>query len=243
MIENANQARENERYLLALKDLLYQLADDDLVLGHRDSEWLGLCPDIEGDVAFSSVAQDEVGHAVFYFDLLHDLGEQDADSLAFSRPSGQRRNTVLLEKTNGDWAFSIVRHYFYDLFEDLRLEALAESSYLPLKQGVNKIRREEYYHLVHMKTWFVRLGVAGGEAKQKLEQAVAKVWPLLGDLFSLGSHEKDLLELGIISMSREVLKEKWMERVKETFEEAGIAWPGEIPDSAVDGRKGQHTEE
>lgn len=242
MIENATQARENERYLTALKDLLYQLADDDLTIGHRDSEWLGLCPDIEGDVAFSSVAQDEVGHAVFYFDLLHELGEKDPDHLAFARSVNERRNSILLEQDNGNWAYSIVRHYFYDVFEDVRIEALANSSYLPLRQGVNKVKREEFYHLLHMKTWFVRLGIAGGEAKEKLEEAINEVWSQLGDLFSFGKYEKDLLELGIIGFGQEELKNRWLERVKETFEEAGVALPGDIPDVTTNGREGQHTE-
>ena len=81
--------------------LLYQLADDELVVGHRDSEWLGLAPHIEEDVAFSSIAQDEVGHATLYYRLLEELGEGRADDLAFLRPAAQRRNAVLLERPTG----------------------------------------------------------------------------------------------------------------------------------------------
>lgn len=133
-VENAEQAKQSEAYRAALVDFLYQLADDELCLGHRDSEWLGLAPDIEEDVAFSSVAQDEVGHATYCFSLLHDLGEEDPDRIAFAREVKRWRNAVLLERPNGDWAYSIARHFLYDVFDDIRLEALTKSSYRPLRK-------------------------------------------------------------------------------------------------------------
>lgn len=241
--ENAAQAKENERVVTILKDLLFQLADDELTLGHRDSEWLGLCPDIEGDVAFSSIAQDEVGHAVFFFDLLHELGEEDPDSLAFGRGSKERRNAVLLERGNGDWAYSIARHYFYDVFDDLRLQAIADSSYQPLAHGAAKIRREEYYHLMHMHLWFTRLGKAGGEAKERLEKAVRGIWPELGGLISFGLHDQDLLHHGIISFDSRELRRRWTSRMEAAFSEASLKWPGEIPEPLLDGRNGEHSED
>ena len=161
-VVSATEAKNIDGYREALTELLFQLADDELIVGHRDSEWLGLAPDIEEDVAFSSIAQDEVGHAVYYFERLHELGEDDADRLAFDRRADQRRHAVVLERPNGDWAYTIARHFFYDVFDQIRLEALSDSGYVPLAQGVAKIRREEHYHLLHMRLWFTRLGSAGG---------------------------------------------------------------------------------
>ena len=43
--------------------LLIEYADDELILGWRDSEWTGIAPSLEEDVAFSSIAQNEIGHA------------------------------------------------------------------------------------------------------------------------------------------------------------------------------------
>jgi ring-1,2-phenylacetyl-CoA epoxidase subunit PaaC len=242
-IENVEQAMQHKRYTQVLKDLLYQLADDELTLGHRDSEWLGLSPDIEGDVAFSSIAQDEVGHAAFYFERLHELGEQDPDHLAFARPISLRRNAVLLERGNGDWAFSIARHYLYDIFDDLRLSALVESSYLPLAQGAVKIKREEYYHLLHMHLWFTRLGQAGGEAKERLERAMRKIWQDIDGLLSFGTYEQELIEFGIMSITPLQIRTKWCEIIEKSCQEAGIAWPGPYPKGQINGRLGQHTEE
>lgn len=242
-VENAEQAKQSEAYRVALVDFLYQLADDELCLGHRDSEWLGLAPDIEEDVAFSSVAQDEVGHATYCFSLLHDLGEEDPDRLAFAREVKRWRNAVLLERPNGDWAYSIARHFLYDVFDDIRLEALTQSSYRPLSEGACKIRREETYHLQHFRLWFTRLGQAGGEAQERLGQAVNRLWPDVGGLFSLGIYEAALIEQGILPLSSEEMRRQWEERIRPVMDEAGIPWPGELSISSIDGRQGEHTDD
>ena len=95
-VEQVTKAVQDESYQKALTDLLFQLADDELFLGHRDSEWLGIAPGIEEDVAFSSVSQDEVGHALFFLERLAELGETDPDTLAFMRQADERRNASLL---------------------------------------------------------------------------------------------------------------------------------------------------
>lgn len=241
-VEQVTKAVQDESYQKALTDLLFQLADDELFLGHRDSEWLGIAPGIEEDVAFSSVSQDEVGHALFFLERLAELGETDPDTLAFTRQAEERRNASLLEQPNGDWAYTIARHYFYDVFDDVRLVALSNSSYDPLARAVAKIRREEYYHLLHFELWFTRLGAAGGEAHQRLETAVAAIWPEIGGLFSLGAYEEDLVRHGIIPIGSVELRRRWVERVRPKFAQAGLTWPGEMPDPFLDGRQGEHTE-
>jgi ring-1,2-phenylacetyl-CoA epoxidase subunit PaaC len=137
----------------------------------------------------------------------------------------------------------VARHFLYDLFDDLRLEAMSDSSYLPLKQGVAKIRREEFYHLLHMRTWFVRLGQAGGEARERLADGVRKVWNDLADLFDFGPYEEVLLQSGIISFGAEELKRRWTEKVRELFAEARLEWPGEFPEAVLKGRRGEHGDE
>lgn len=239
-VESAAEAARITGYREALTELLFQLADDELVMGHRDSEWLGMAPDIEEDVAFSSISQDEVGHSLYFFERIHELGEAESDRLAFDRKADQYRNAVVLERPNGDWAHTIARHFFYDVFDNIRLEALTASSYVPLTHGVTKIRREEHYHLLHMRLWFTRLGSAGGEATKRMKRAIRDLWPEIGGLFSLGHAESRLLEFGIIPIGSAELLKRWEEQVKPAFEEAKLPWPGSPVVPAMDGRKGQH---
>lgn len=224
-----------------LKDWLFQLADDKLTIGHRDSEWLGMCPDIEGDVAFSSIAQDEVGHAVFFYELLHEWGEEEADMLAFNRLPSFRRNAVLLERPNRNWVYSIVRHFFYDVFDTIRMQAMIGSSISSLNHGAQKILNEERYHLLHLTSWFSRLASGSDLSRSRVQEAVQLTWPDVADLFSCGFYESQLVSEGLITYGAEEMRNRWISHVKPIFEGVGLYWPGDIPSPKVQGRLGEHT--
>lgn len=236
----------------ALVELLYQLADDDLIIGHRDSEWLGLAPHIEEDIAYSSIAQDEVGHATLYFRLLEELGEGAADDLAFARPAAERRNAVLLERPNGkgtylqnpefDWGYTIARRLAYDLFESVRLAVAARSAYQPLAHAAAKIKREERYHLLHHTTWFRRLAHGTPESRRRLEEGIARTWQDVGGLFTLGRVPTGT----IFPATTQDLVDAWSAEFRSLFDAAGLTWPAPPlmrPPLGLDGRRGQHSPE
>ena len=135
------------------------MADDEFVLGFSDSEWTGIAPILEEDVAMSSLAQDELGHAQALYGLLADLVRdgRTADALAYDRPPAGYLHARLLDHPRGDWARAIVRRFLYDTADSFRLGALASSAYAPLADLVGKLRREERYHVMHATTWFERL--------------------------------------------------------------------------------------
>ena len=106
----------------ALKDLLYKIADDQLILGHRNSEWTGFGPMLEEDIAFSSMAQDKLGHSLAFYKILNDLGEAEPDTVAFTRNANQFHNCQLVELPIGEYDFSLIRHFLFDNAEILRFD-------------------------------------------------------------------------------------------------------------------------
>jgi len=109
----------------AESELLLGLADDELVLGWRDSEWTGIAPVLEEDVAFSSIAQNEIGHARAVYELLISHSEAgDADALAFDRALDEYRCAPLVELRLLDWAHTIARRWLYEEADRIRIEAL-----------------------------------------------------------------------------------------------------------------------
>ena len=138
--------------------LLLELADDELILGWRDSEWTGIAPFLEEDVAFSSIAQNEIGHARALYELAaQDLGG-DADSLAFDRPPDEYRCAPLVQaRLVGDWAGTIARHFLYETADAIRLEALKASDDAELAGLAAKMDREEVYHRLHAEMWAAKL--------------------------------------------------------------------------------------
>ena len=157
-------------------DLLLALADDELILGWRNSEWTGIAPFLEEDVAFSSIAQNEIGHARALYELAaRELGT-DADSLAFDRPLEEYRSAPLVELRRLEWARTIARHWLYETADAIRLEALVASDDPEIAGIAAKIGREEVYHRIHAEMWIDRL-LASDEARPRLDEALEELWP------------------------------------------------------------------
>ena len=138
--------------------LLLPIADDELVLGWRNSEWTGIAPFLEEDVAFSSIAQNEIGHARALYQLVADEVGGTADELAFDRAPGKYRHSRLAElRLVPDWARTLARHVLYEAADAKRLEELKASDDTEVAGLAAKIDREEAYHRLHAQMWQERL--------------------------------------------------------------------------------------
>jgi ring-1,2-phenylacetyl-CoA epoxidase subunit PaaC len=157
-------------------DGILAFADDELVLGWRDSEWTGVAPFLEEDVAFSSIAQGEIGHARALYELAAGELGTDADSLAFDRSPNEYRCAPLVElRLVHDWAGTIARHWLYETADALRVAALMESDWPELAGLAAKMDREEAYHRMHAQMWADRL--RDSAERERFETAVEELWP------------------------------------------------------------------
>jgi len=156
-----------------VSDLLLSIADDELILGWRDSEWTGIAPFLEEDVAFSSIAQNEVGHARALYELAaRELGTT-ADGLAFDRAPAEYRCAPLVElRLVPDWARTIARHVLYETADEVRIAELKAGADTELSGLAAKIDREEAYHRIHARMWAERLA-----GEPRFEEALDELWP------------------------------------------------------------------
>ena len=209
----------------ALAGLLLAMADDEFVLGYWDSEWTGIAPVLEEDVAFASLAQDEIGHAQALYQLLADLEGGDPDELAFGRPPEGYRHARLLDHPRTDWAFSVARRFLYDTADAARLDALAASAYEPLAGVVAKMRREETYHLLHMHAWVERLATGGEEPRARLAAAMERLWP--DALCVLDGIEGDdlLAEAGVLAEPMAAVRRRWLAGLAPELARLGLPAP------------------
>jgi len=165
-----------------VNELLLAIADDELVLGWRDSEWTGIAPMLEEDVALSSIAQNEIGHARALYQLL----AEDADALAFDRAPAEYRCSPLVElRFVPDWARTIARRVLYEAADELRLEALKGSQDAAVAGLAAKIDREEAYHRMHAEMWRERL-----RDEPRFREAVEELWPYALGLVDTGLRAK-----------------------------------------------------
>jgi len=176
-------------------DELLALADDELVLGWRDSEWTGIAPFLEEDVAFSSIAQTEIGHARAFYELAaRELGGT-ADTLAFDRRPEEYRSSPLVElRLVHDWGRTIARHVLYELADAIRVAELKESDDADLAGLAEKIEREEAYHVMHAQMWADRLAESD-DGRARLLAGLDELWPYALGLVEGAQRERFLADV------------------------------------------------
>ncbi len=225
----------------AIQELLLKMADDALILGHRNSEWVGLGPTLEEDIAFASIAQDKLGHALALYTILHEhVGAADPDTVAFMRSEKLFKCCHLVEMPIGGYDFSLMRHFLFDTADALRYEMLATSMFEPLAQVARKIRGEIQYHTMHANIWIKQLGRGTEESKARMQSALNEAYPLALGIFEQSSFEQELIDAGFFA-GEQALKERWLKTIQPVLDAAGLHLPdGSQP--VFGGRMGYHTE-
>ena len=233
-----------------LARLVLAVADDELVTGHRAQFWTGVAPSLESDLAFSTIAQDEVNHADTWFSLLVDREADDArrriDALGLGRTPDQYRHAALCALPPGDFVWSLARHWAYDHADVVRLGALADSSHGDVAGLSRKLLREERYHLLHADDWFDRLTADGHEGRQRYADALRDVLPRALWLFEPLDGEDEIVDEGLLPSRSTELRGRWLEGVTAALSSVGLddVLPDDLEPSYDDpaGRRGVHGE-
>jgi len=226
-----------------LADALLGLADDEMILAHRDSEWTGHAPILEEDIAFANIALDEMGHAGIWYRLVAELRGEDPDSypdrLVFHRAPDEFRCIRMVELPKGDWAFTIVRQFLFDSAEVVRLQALQQSHHAPLAKAAAKIAVEERYHDRHLHAWVRRLGLGTEESHRRMQTALDQLWPDTVQLFEPPSHESELTAAGLFPAA-EPMAAEWAEGAAATLADADLKIQRGTP--GMNGGREKHTD-
>ena len=216
----------------AMADLLLSMADDEFVIGFSDSEWTGIAPLLEEDVAMSSLAQDELGHAAALYGLLGELTDADPDAIAYDREPDAYRHCRLLDHGRGDWAMTIARRFLYDSADVIRLDALANGAWAPLTELVGKLLREERYHRMHAGAWLDRLGRSVGEPRDRLLAALAALAPDAATVFTRLPGEPALLDARILDAPMTELEARWRASIAPVLADLDLPTPPPAGDAA-----------
>ncbi len=221
---------------------LLRLGDDRLVLGHRLSEWCGHGPILEEDIALANIALDLIGQATLYLKL---AGETEGkgrseDDLAYFRDAIDYRNVQLVELPKGDYAFTIVRQFCFDVFSYHVLEQLQSSRHSEIAGIAAKGFKEVRYHVRHSSEWVVRFGDGTEESHTRAQNALNEVWRFTEEMFQADDVDRAMLAEGI-GADVEGIKPKWEAVVKDVFTRATLSIPNDPP-AMTGGRRGRHSE-
>ncbi len=219
-----------------------RLGDDRLVLGHRLSEWCGHGPILEEDIALANIALDLIGQATLFLKL---AGESEGkgrseDDLAYFRETVDYRNIQMVELAKGDYAFTIVRQFLFDVFSYHVLEQLQKSSHSELAGIAAKGFKEVRYHVRHSSEWVLRLGDGTAESHDRTQKALDQLWRFASEMFEADDVDSEMAAAGI-GVDLDVIKPKWEAVVRDVLARATLTIPNDPP-AMTGGRKGRHTE-
>ncbi|HUQ46763.1 MAG TPA: 1,2-phenylacetyl-CoA epoxidase subunit PaaC [Gemmatimonadaceae bacterium] len=226
----------------ALAEYLLRLGDDRLVLGHRLSEWCGHGPILEEDIALANIALDLIGQATLLLKLAGEVEGKgrSEDTLAYFREAIDYRNVQMLELPNGDYAFTIVRQFLFDVFSYHLLEELQKSANKELAGIAAKGFKEVRYHVRHSSEWVVRMGDGTEESHMRAQKALDHLWRFTGQMFEADGVDK-LLFSERVGADVAAIQPKWRAVVEDVMKRATLTIPNDPP-AMTGGRKGRHTE-
>ena len=233
-----------------LSSYIIHQADNALILGHRNSEWTGHGPILEQDIALSNIALDLIGQARNFYQLtasrLTELNPgqiTSEDDLAYLRDANEFRNFILVEQDNGDWAKTILRQFYFSVWQILLYKQLLKSKYPEIAAISEKSIKETRYHLKWSSEWVVRLGDGTEESHSRMSDAIQALNPWISELFIPADFEYEAAATGA-GILPGILKEDWFSRVNGIFETATlpIISAEKNPMQILSGKKGVHSE-
>ena len=222
------------------------LADSNLILTQRNAAWCGHGPILEQDIAITNITLDLIGQSRNFYQyaakLINQTSDKDAteDSLAYLRTEREFKNLLLTEQENGDWSQTIVRQFFYSVYQYFLYQKLQHSKDEQLAGIAAKSLKEVTYHVNWSSEWVIRLGDGTAESKERITNAVAILWPYTGEMFLPADYESAIVSAGI-APDVALLKNDWLNKVTSVFEEATITLP-ENGFMQTGGKTGVHTE-
>jgi ring-1,2-phenylacetyl-CoA epoxidase subunit PaaC len=223
-------------------DYVQNLADNTLILGQRLSEWCGVGPFLEEDLALTNTALDIIGQAKMLLELAAELKNSDdsADDLAFMRDQHEFKNVLLVEQPNGDYSQTMLRQYFMDVYHYHLYQALSNSTNEQLAGIAAKSLKEVSYHVERSELWIKRMAEGTEESFNRIQVSLNKLWHYQHELFEESDELTELVKQGIAADPDELIQ-KWQADVNSLIEST----PLEIPSKgwkATGGRVGHHSE-
>ena len=200
----------------AAREVILAFGDDEHLMGQQHTEWIGVAPFLEEDLAFASIGQDELGHAALLFEVLVGDADADIDALAFFRDADAWRSCALVECTLPDWGDTLVRHWLYDSAEELRWQLFADSSIQALADLAVRAESEERFHRRHADALLDAL-LTIDDAQERLHQSLERLLPMAVAMFDGVGLEADAVAEGVISAPFASCLEPWKQLVDDRF--------------------------
>ena len=209
-----------------LFEFLLRLGDNTLILGHRTSEWCGVAPALEEDIALANIALDLIGQAKLWLEYAAktEAEGRTEDDLAYLRESYEFRNLLLVELPNNDFGCTLMRQYFFDVYQSFFLEGLTRSSDQNVRNISQRALKEVTYHLERSRDTVIALGDGTAESNKRMQKALDYLWPYALEIFCNDEIDREINTMGISPLPSS-LEKAWVDKLVKTSKLACLKLP------------------
>ncbi len=226
-----------------LFEFLLRQGDNVLVLGHRTSEWCGVAPALEEDIALANTALDLIGQTQLWLGYAAEVegAGRSANDLAYQRDVYDFRNLLMLEVPNDDFGRTLMRQFLFDAFQVPWLTALLQSDDQQVADIAAKSLKEALYHLDRSSETVIMLGDGTEHSNARMQAALNYLFPYAGEMFADDATDIAMDDSGVAPLPS-AMRAAWTQTVEKVLGEACLT----LPDTAFahsGGRTGfRHTE-
>ncbi len=216
----------------AARDAFTWLADDELLTGHVLTSVAGWGPELEINIALSSMGQDEIAHAQQFYALA--FGSDGVERAAYERPPAAFRASALARTYPAEWERLLARQFLYETASAARAAVLADACVAELAALVTEMEHEERYHLDFWRTWLRTTTTRSAGARDRVQRAFDRMWPLA--TISFLPERPDAVEaaLGLPAEALHLARDGWLSATQAACGQLGLSLANGNPDPELD---------
>ena len=201
-----------------VQEYLLAFADDEHLMGSHLAWWIGVAPFLEEDLSLCSIAQDELGHAIALYELLTD----NVDHFALRRNANEYRSCSFVEVSMPKWEDTLVRHWLYDIAENIRWNALVDSSIVEVAVIAQRALAEEVFHRSHSTLLLQRSLSGSSDAKNRIVATMETMLPQSMAIWSPVAGEAEAVTQGVVTMTSEQAVSAYIDAVRADLAGWGV---------------------
>lgn len=217
---------------------LIRLADTSVIIAQRMAELCSNGPTLEEDIALANVSLDCFGRAEELYKIVAKLdGDRySADEYVYHRNEREYYNIKLAEQPNDDFAWTIARQFFHDVYVNEAFGQLENSPNSDLAALATKVLKEIQYNLNHTRDWMYRLGLGTEESNHRLQEAVDHIVKYIPEMFEWDDLDREFYP------NCDQIEQNWNAEVNRVLSEINIERK-ETPELSIRNyRDGYHSE-
>lgn len=215
-------------YRKQLIRMIEQHAHSEIIGALPEGTWITRAPGFKRKMALMAKVQDEVGHAQLLYSAAETLGKNREDMLN-DLINGNSKYSNIFNYPAFTWADSCFISWLVDAGAIVNQLANAKGSYGPYVRALDRICKEESFHLKYGHDCVVALATGSEKQRTMMQEAINRWWaPMMmffGPSDKISVHTEILMKWKVKMASNDDCRQQWLDMYVPKIWELGFTIP------------------